>query len=83
MSTPNKAAKCGSTRKAKSAVGQCHMRRNDIGIIPVRYALDDINEQGQPLHPLPTTDTQWQGRFAPKQRQYTLRQLRDGCVNLP
>ncbi|MGD8109963.1 T6SS effector BTH_I2691 family protein [Vibrio sp. TRT 17S01] len=58
----------------------CPFRRNDVGIIPVRYALDDMNEQGQPLHPLPTTDTQWQGRFAPKQRQYTLRQLRDGWL---
>ncbi|MGY5612313.1 T6SS effector BTH_I2691 family protein [Vibrio brasiliensis] len=80
MSTPNKAAKCASTRNAKSAVALCPFRRNDVGIIPVRYALDDMNEQGQPLHPLPTTDTQWQGRFAPKQRQYTLRQLRDGWL---
>ncbi|MCW8336558.1 T6SS effector BTH_I2691 family protein, partial [Vibrio paucivorans] len=80
MSTPNKAAKCAPTHNAKGGVGLCPFRRNDVGIIPVRYALDDMNEHGQPLHPLPTTDTQWQGRFAPKQRQYTLRQLRDGWL---
>ncbi|KOO12656.1 hypothetical protein AKJ18_22805, partial [Vibrio xuii] len=73
MSTPNKAAKCASTHNAKGGVGLCPFRRNDVGIIPVRYALDDMNEQGQPLHPLPTTDMQWQGRFTPKKRQYTLR----------
>ncbi|WGW00132.1 T6SS effector BTH_I2691 family protein [Vibrio sp. YMD68] len=80
MSTPNKVAKCASTHNAKSSSAFCPFQSNEIGIIPVRYAFDDMNEQGHPLHPLPETDTQWQGRLAPKQRQYTLRQLRDGWL---
>ncbi|PMM06375.1 hypothetical protein BCT63_06535 [Vibrio kanaloae] len=80
MSTPNKVAKCASTKNAKSSSASCPFQSNKIGIIPVRYAFDDMNKQGQPLHPLPTTDTQWQGRFTPTQRQYTLRQLRDGWL---
>ena len=80
MSTANKAAMCASTRDAKSPAGLCPFQRSDIGIIPVRYALDDMDEQGVQMHPLPSTDTQWKGRFTPKQRQYTLRQLRDGWL---
>ncbi|MEZ9624528.1 T6SS effector BTH_I2691 family protein [Aliivibrio fischeri] len=80
MSTANKAAMCASTRDIKSPVGLCPFQRSYIGIIPVRYALDDMNEQGVQMHPLPSTDTQWKGRFTPKQRQYTLRQLRDGWL---
>lgn len=80
MSTANKAAMCASTRDVRSPVGLCPFQRSDIGIIPVRYALDDMNEQGLQMHPFPASDTQWKGRFTPKQRQYTLRQLRDGWL---
>ncbi|WP_023604529.1 T6SS effector BTH_I2691 family protein [Aliivibrio logei] len=80
MSTANKAAMCASTRDAKSPAGLCPFQRSDIGIIPVRYALDDMNEQGLQMHPFPASDPQWKGRFTPKQRQYTLRQLRDGWL---
>ena len=80
MSTANKAAMCASTRDAKSPAGLCPFQRSDIGIIPVRYALDDMNEKGLQMHPFPASDPQWKGRFTPKQRQYTLRQLRDGWL---
>nr|VVV05846.1 hypothetical protein AW0309160_03329 [Aliivibrio wodanis] len=80
MSTANKAAMCASTRDVRSPAGLCPFQRSDIGIIPVRYALDDMDEQGGQMHPLPSTDTQWKGRFTPQQRQYTLRQLRDGWL---
>lgn len=80
MSTANKAAMCASTRDAKSPAGLCPFQRSDIGIIPVRYALDEMNEQGLQMHPFPASDPQWKGRFTPKQRQYTLRQLRDGWL---
>ncbi|MGF1806662.1 hypothetical protein L4C31_15565 [Aliivibrio sifiae] len=80
MSTANKAAMCKSTRDVRSPVGLCPFQRSDIGIIPVRYALDDMNEQGLQMHSFPASDTQWKGRFTPKQRQYTLRQLRDGWL---
>ncbi len=61
-------------------VAMCPFQQREVGIIPVRYALDDMDEKGQPLHPFPDKDSQWQGRFSPKQRHYTLRQLRDGWL---
>ncbi|RTZ17955.1 hypothetical protein EJ063_03975 [Vibrio aquaticus] len=80
MSTANKAAKCASTNDVKSATSLCQFRHDEIGIIPVRYAFDDKGENGLSLNPLPEKETQWNGRFAPKHRQYTLRQLRDGWL---
>lgn len=80
MSNPNLAANIGSPQDARNPVNPCPLKHPFIGIIPVRYAFDVYDEQGQALHPLPPTDRQWQGRFSTKQRSYTLRQLRDGWL---
>lgn len=80
MSTPNDAAKTGQTKDAQDPAGTCPMKHLEMGIIPVRYAFDDNDENGQQLHPIPGNNKQWQGRFKSKQRHYTLRQLRDGWL---
>ncbi len=80
MSTPNDAAKTGQTKDAQDPAGTCPMKHLEMGIIPVRYAFDDNDENGQQLHPIPDNNKQWQGRFKSKQRHYTLRQLRDGWL---
>ncbi len=79
MSDPNKAAKCAPVKESNSPVGLCPLGFNEIGIIPVRYAFDDVDEQGIALHSLPDT-SEWRGRFKPANSQYTLRQLRDGWL---
>lgn len=47
MSTANKAAMCASTRDVRSPAGLCPFQRSDIGIIPVRYALDDMDDMDE------------------------------------
>ncbi|AQS36225.1 hypothetical protein Sps_01036 [Shewanella psychrophila] len=79
MSDPNKAAKCAPAKESNSPVGLCPLRFNEIGIIPVRYAFDDVDEQGSAVHSLPDS-AEWRGRFKPVNSQYTLRQLRDGWL---
>lgn len=79
MSDPNKAAKCAPAKESNSPVGLCPLRFNEIGIIPVRYAFDDVDEQGSAVHSLPDS-AEWRGRFKPANSQYTLRQLRDGWL---
>ena len=79
MSDPNKAAKCAPAKESNSPVGLCPLRFNEIGIIPVRYAFDDVDEQGNAVHSLPDS-AEWRGRFKPVNSQYTLRQLRDGWL---
>ncbi|ENM5756971.1 T6SS effector BTH_I2691 family protein [Vibrio mimicus] len=80
MSNPNQAAKTGQTNDAQNPASACSFKQPLIGIIPVRYAFDVYDDQGQALHPLPKADRQWKGQFSIKQRSYTLRQLRDGWL---
>ncbi|ASU21449.1 hypothetical protein CCZ37_02045 [Vibrio qinghaiensis] len=80
MSNPNQAAKTGQTNDAQNPASACPFKQPLIGIIPVRYAFDVYDDQGQALHPLPKADRQWKGQFSTKQRSYTLRQLRDGWL---
>ncbi|MBF4243912.1 hypothetical protein EA004_02485 [Vibrio anguillarum] len=80
MSNPNQAAKTGQTNDAQNPASACPFKQSLIGIIPVRYAFDVYDDQGQALHPLPKADRQWKGQFSIKQRSYTLRQLRDGWL---
>ncbi|EGR1070931.1 hypothetical protein EFU51_11305 [Vibrio cholerae] len=80
MSNPNQAAKTGQTNDAQNPASACPFKQPLIGIIPVRYAFDVYDDQGQALHPLPKVDRQWKGQFSIKQRSYTLRQLRDGWL---
>ncbi|EJL6523033.1 hypothetical protein NMR94_001619 [Vibrio cholerae] len=80
MSNPNQAAKIGQTNDAQNPASACPFKQPLIGIIPVRYAFDVYDDQGQALHPLPKADRQWKGQFSIKQRSYTLRQLRDGWL---
>ncbi|EMW3082763.1 type VI secretion system toxin VasX [Vibrio cholerae] len=80
MSNPNQAAKTGQTNDAQNPASACPFKQPLIGIIPVRYAFDVYDDQGQALHPLPKADRQWKGQFSIKQRSYTLRQLRDGWL---
>ncbi|AEH34213.1 T6SS effector BTH_I2691 family protein [Vibrio anguillarum] len=80
MSNPNQAAKTGQTNDAQNPASACPFKQPLIGIIPVRYAFDVYDKQGQALHSLPEADRQWKGQFSTKQRSYTLRQLRDGWL---
>ncbi|MGH2437983.1 T6SS effector BTH_I2691 family protein [Vibrio cholerae] len=80
MSNPNQAAKTGQTNDAQNPASACPFKQPLIGIIPVRYAFDVYDDQGQALHPLPKADRQWKGQLSIKQRSYTLRQLRDGWL---
>ncbi|MCR9386381.1 T6SS effector BTH_I2691 family protein [Vibrio metoecus] len=80
MSNPNQAAKTGQTNDAQNPASACPFKQPLVGIIPVRYAFDVYDDQGQALHPLPKADRQWKGQFSIKQRSYTLRQLRDGWL---
>ncbi|WP_177342042.1 toxin VasX, partial [Klebsiella variicola] len=70
----------GQTNDAQNPASACPFKQPLIGIIPVRYAFDVYDDQGQALHPLPKADRQWKGQFSIKQRSYTLRQLRDGWL---
>lgn len=74
------AAKSASDKDAKSPVGTCPLKESLVGIVPVRYAFDDNDEHSHQLHPFPENDKQWKGRFSSKNRNYTLRQLRDGWL---
>ncbi|MCE7638398.1 hypothetical protein LZT07_13820 [Vibrio fluvialis] len=80
MSGPINDAKSGQTKDAQDPAGTCPLKQSMLGIIPVRYAFDDNDENGQQLHPLPADGKQWHGQFKSKSRHYTLRQLRDGWL---
>lgn len=80
MSGPINDAKSGQTKDAQDPAGTCPLKQSMLGIIPIRYAFDDNDENGQQLHPLPAEGKQWQGQFKSKSRHYTLRQLRDGWL---
>ncbi|EKO3519594.1 hypothetical protein LA983_004074 [Vibrio fluvialis] len=80
MSGPINDAKSGQTKDAQDPAGTCPLKQSMLGIIPVRYAFDDNDENGQQLHPLPADGKQWQGQLKSKSRHYTLRQLRDGWL---
>jgi hypothetical protein len=81
---PNQAAKYASSSDAKNPMGFCPFQESEIGVIPVRYALDDADErdfQGRDigLNPLESRDP-WTPPFKTRYRPYTLRQLRDGWL---
>jgi hypothetical protein len=77
--SPNDTAKTGSSSDAMSAVGECPLKSLDVSIIPVRYAIDEVDIEGKPLNPLPKKE-KWHGKLKLTESTYTLRQLRDGWV---
>ncbi|MDP5291717.1 T6SS effector BTH_I2691 family protein [Oceanimonas sp. CHS3-5] len=66
----------------RSAIGTCPFAGLEIGIVPVRYAIDEIaDDSGETLlgkHPLPENGL-WQPPLQ-LDAPYTLRQLRDGWL---
>ncbi|MFM2485355.1 T6SS effector BTH_I2691 family protein [Celerinatantimonas yamalensis] len=74
------AAKAGKQSDAKSASKQCKLKSGTISIVPVRYALDDVDPKKElPCNPLPKSE-HWHPPFKLTQSHYTLRQLRDGWL---
>ncbi|MUK31524.1 hypothetical protein GNP44_15740 [Aliivibrio fischeri] len=80
MSEANNAAMCGSKKDAKNPAGACPVKFGVIDIIPVRYAIDDMDdEEKEQKHPLLDTH-EGNGFFDVAHSKYTLRQLRDGWL---
>ncbi|MDD9173749.1 hypothetical protein ERW49_07925 [Aliivibrio finisterrensis] len=79
MSEANNAAMCGSKKDAKNPAGACPVKFGVIDIIPVRYAIDDMDEEKEQKHPLLDTH-KGHGFFDVAHSKYTLRQLRDGWL---
>lgn len=80
MSEANNAAMCGSKKDAKNPAAACPVKFGVIDIIPVRYAIDDMdNEEKEQKHPLLDTH-KGHGFFDVAHSKYTLRQLRDGWL---
>ncbi|MFM2475925.1 T6SS effector BTH_I2691 family protein [Celerinatantimonas sp. MCCC 1A17872] len=74
------AAKAGGQSDVKSASKQCKLKSGTIAIVPVRYALDDVDEStGKQNNPLPSNEP-WHPPFKVHHSFYTLRQLRDGWL---
>ncbi|EAR56156.1 hypothetical protein SKA34_13220 [Photobacterium sp. SKA34] len=71
------AAQTGGTTNPSSPAGTCPFQLKEVGIIPVRYALDGAIDN-EPLYPLPD-GANWKPPFKLNQ-QYNLRQLRDGWL---
>ncbi|TGA72213.1 hypothetical protein VFES401_06955 [Aliivibrio fischeri] len=80
MSEENNAAKCGNKKDAKNPAGSCPVKFGVIDIVPVRYAIDDMDdEEKEQKHPLLDTH-KGNGFFDVAHSKYTLRQLRDGWL---
>lgn len=81
-SSPRNDAKAGSQKDAKSPSAQCKLKSGmgGLAIVPVRYALDDVDDKNQQLNPWPQKELQWKPPFKVKESFYTLRQLRDGWL---
>lgn len=80
MSEANNAAMCGSKKDAKNPAGACPVKFGVIDIIPVRYAIDDMDdEEKEQKHPLLDAH-KGHGFFDVAHSKYTLRQLRDGWL---
>ncbi|QMV12835.1 T6SS effector BTH_I2691 family protein [Vibrio spartinae] len=83
MSNPNDVQ--GSRKPMNNPVGECPVKSSVMSIVPVRYALDDLEPVEyhaflkRQLNPLPKEE-HWQGPLKLKEAQYTLRQLRDGWL---
>ena len=73
------AAEAGSPMSIINPIAPCPFRLGKIGIIPVRYSVDGVNENNEPYYPLPSKG-QWSPFFKVEHSTYTLRQLRDGWV---
>ena len=71
------AAEIGGSASPSSPAGACPLQAKQIGIIPVRYAIDGVMGEA-PSYPLPD-GTHWKPPFKLHQH-YTLRQLRDGWL---
>ncbi|HIF9324797.1 TPA: toxin VasX [Photobacterium damselae] len=70
-------AEIAGTKSPSSPAGTCPLQTKEVGIIPVRYAIDaTMGTKG--LFPLPEGDD-WQPTFNIN-LPYTLRQLRDGWL---
>ncbi|MUK42557.1 hypothetical protein GNP61_13455 [Aliivibrio fischeri] len=80
MSEENNAAKCGNKKDAKNPAGSCPVKFGVIDIVPVRYAIDDMDdEEKEQKHPLLDIH-KGNGFFDVAHSKYTLRQLRDGWL---
>ena len=71
------AAEIGGSASPSSPAGACPLQAKDVGIIPVRYAIDGAMGE-EPSYSLPD-GTHWKPTFKLHQH-YTLRQLRDGWL---
>ncbi|PST86501.1 hypothetical protein C9I86_14820 [Photobacterium sp. NCIMB 13483] len=71
------AAEIGGSASPSSPAGACPLQAKDVGIIPVRYAIDGAMGE-EPSYSLPD-GTHWKPTFKLNQH-YTLRQLRDGWL---
>ncbi|MDC0612581.1 hypothetical protein OAP63_17760 [Vibrio sp.] len=70
-----------STNDAGSVSKSCPMQNENISIVPVRYAIDDMDMMSgcNQINPLPEKG-KWQGPFTLEHSKYTLRRLRDGWL---
>ncbi|WP_417884483.1 T6SS effector BTH_I2691 family protein [Vibrio rumoiensis] len=69
----------GSDTDASSPSKHCPVSGEGVAIIPVRYAIDDVDENGHQLNPLPE-EGDWHGPFDLEHAKYTMRRLRDGWL---
>ncbi|MFC3023646.1 T6SS effector BTH_I2691 family protein [Vibrio zhugei] len=69
----------GSDTDPNSPAKSCPVSGEGVAIIPVRYAIDDVDEQGNQLNSLPE-EGDWQGPFELEHAKYTMRRLRDGWL---
>ncbi|CAG22492.1 toxin VasX [Photobacterium profundum] len=81
MANANVDASNQSQDEAGAPSGQCPMQALGIDIVPVRYAIDQEDDEGLGTFGLPE---QWQGNAIFQgsliESDYTLRQLRDGWL---
>ncbi|MFC3025611.1 T6SS effector BTH_I2691 family protein [Vibrio zhugei] len=69
----------GRDTDASSPSKRCPVSGEGVAIIPVRYAIDDVDENGHQLNPLPE-EGDWHGPFDLEHAKYTMRRLRDGWL---
>ena len=76
---PISAAQSSNSSDSKSVAKTCPVSGENVAIVPVRYAIDDMDEKGNQLNPFPEKGN-WQGPFKLKHAKYTMRRLRDGWL---
>ncbi|MZI95291.1 hypothetical protein F9817_19130, partial [Vibrio sp. CAIM 722] len=76
---PISAAQSSNSSDSKSVAKSCPVSGESVAIVPVRYAIDDMDDKGNQLNPFPEKGN-WQGPFKLKHAKYTMRRLRDGWL---